>query len=249
MAVNPFDALGLPARPDLTDEQVRAAWRAIAAATHPDRRDGGDVARYTAATAAYAVLRTPWGRSEAFADLALAVGDTSPLPAVDGSTVEGGPAASTGGGRPGDLLAAVVQLPARRPEGTHHRLLQRGDDHDRAQPEDETLVIDALRMAVENRRPRTGYPGAAALRRGLRCRGPARRLLVLACVIAVILGTSAAAAVAMTSPTGQAPSPVQSKADLTSAPIPPASDGQTTPGLSSAGRASQAAHDLTVPKG
>ena len=175
MAVNPFDALGLPARPDLTDEQVRAAWRAIAAATHPDRRDGGDVARYTAATAAYAVLRTAWGRSEAFADLALAVDDTSPLPAVDGSAVEGGPAASTGGGRPGDLLDAVVQLPARRPEGTHHRLLQRGDDHDRAQPEDETLVIDALRMAVENRRPRTGYPGAAALRRGLRCRGPAKR--------------------------------------------------------------------------
>ena len=79
MALNPFDALGLPARPDLTDEQVRAAWRKIAAATHPDRRDGGDVARYTEATAAYAVLRTPWGRSEAFADL----GDTSPLPAVD----------------------------------------------------------------------------------------------------------------------------------------------------------------------
>ena len=97
MALNPFDALGLPARPDLTDEQVRAAWRAIAAATHPDRRDGGDVARYTAATAAYAVLRTAWGRSEAFADLALAVDDTSPLPAVDGSAVEGGPAASTGG--------------------------------------------------------------------------------------------------------------------------------------------------------
>ncbi len=70
MAVNPFDALGLPARPDLSDEQVRAAWRAIAAATHPDRRDGGDVARYTAATAAYAVLRTPWGRSEAFAETA-----------------------------------------------------------------------------------------------------------------------------------------------------------------------------------
>ena len=69
MAVNPFDALGLPARPDLTDEQVRAAWRAIAAATHPDRPGGGDVARYTEATAAYAVLRTPWGRSEAFADL------------------------------------------------------------------------------------------------------------------------------------------------------------------------------------
>ena len=78
MAVNPFDALGLPARPDLTDEQVRAAWRKIAVPTHPDRRDGGDVARYTAATAAYAVLRTPWGRSEAFADLGLAADDTAP---------------------------------------------------------------------------------------------------------------------------------------------------------------------------
>ena len=95
MAVNPFDALGLPARPDLTDEQVRAAWRKIAAATHPDRRDGGDVARYTEATAAYAVLRTPWGRSEAFADLGTALDDTSPLPAVDGAGPE--PA----GGRPG----------------------------------------------------------------------------------------------------------------------------------------------------
>ena len=67
---NPFAALGLPERPDLTDEQVRAAWRKIAAATHPDRADGGDLAAYTAASAAYAELRTPWGRSEAYADLA-----------------------------------------------------------------------------------------------------------------------------------------------------------------------------------
>jgi len=51
VSANPFDALGLPARPDLTDEQIRAAWRAIATATHPDRADGGDVARYTAPTA------------------------------------------------------------------------------------------------------------------------------------------------------------------------------------------------------
>ena len=42
---DPFTALGLPARPDLTDEQVRAAWRAIAAATHPDRPGGGNPAR------------------------------------------------------------------------------------------------------------------------------------------------------------------------------------------------------------
>jgi hypothetical protein len=69
---DPFTALGLPARPDLSDEQVRTAWRAIATATHPDRSDGGDPARYAAASAAYATLRTPWGRSEAYADLATA---------------------------------------------------------------------------------------------------------------------------------------------------------------------------------
>ena len=58
---DPFTALGLPARPDLSDEQVRAAWRAVATATHPDRPDGGDPARYTAASAAYATLRTALG--------------------------------------------------------------------------------------------------------------------------------------------------------------------------------------------
>jgi curved DNA-binding protein CbpA len=122
MAVNPFDALGLPARPDLTDEQVRAAWRTIAAATHPDRPGGGDVARYTEATAAYAVLRTPWGRSEAFADLGLALDDTSPLPAVKA----GGPAAEGRSAGPADLFAAVVQLPARIRHGRPLRLVIRG---------------------------------------------------------------------------------------------------------------------------
>ena len=43
--MNPFTALGLPIRPDLTDEQVRTAWRTIAAATHPDRPDGGNPAQ------------------------------------------------------------------------------------------------------------------------------------------------------------------------------------------------------------
>ena len=68
--MNPFAALGLPARAGLTDEEVRAAWRHVAARTHPDRDDGGDPAAYTAAATAYAQLRTPWGRSEALADLA-----------------------------------------------------------------------------------------------------------------------------------------------------------------------------------
>jgi hypothetical protein len=108
---NPFEALGLPARRDLTDEQVRAAWRAIAAATHPDRADGGDLAAYTAASAAYAELRTPWARSEAYADLAEraaragAEPDTSPLPVIGGPEPAPVP--------PWQPLLALWQLPAR----------------------------------------------------------------------------------------------------------------------------------------
>jgi len=66
---DPFQALGLPARPDLPEDEVRAAWRRIAASTHPDRPDGGDPARFAAAAAAYATLRTGYGRGEAYADL------------------------------------------------------------------------------------------------------------------------------------------------------------------------------------
>ena len=69
---DPFATLGLPARRDLSDEDVRAAWRRIAAATHPDRPDGGAPARYSAAAAAYDALRTSFGRGEALADLGLA---------------------------------------------------------------------------------------------------------------------------------------------------------------------------------
>ena len=118
---NPFRALGLPERPDLTDEQVRAAWRNIAAATHPDRPDGGDLARYTAASAAYAELRTPWGRSEAYADLADQGGDgpvTSPLPPVPGEEV---PPAS-----PWQPVLALTQVPARVRRGRPLRLAIRG---------------------------------------------------------------------------------------------------------------------------
>jgi len=52
---------------------VRAAWRRIAAATHPDRDDGGEPGRFSAAAAAYDTLRTSFGRGEALADLGLAV--------------------------------------------------------------------------------------------------------------------------------------------------------------------------------
>ncbi len=67
---DPFAVLGLPARPDLTGDDIRAAWRRMAAATHPDRADGGDPARYAEAAAAYTTLRTASGRGEAYADLA-----------------------------------------------------------------------------------------------------------------------------------------------------------------------------------
>src|SRR5262249_36593972 len=67
---DPFTVLGLPARPGVGDDEVRAAWRRIAAATHPDRADGGDPARFAAAAAAYTTLRTRSGRGEAPADLA-----------------------------------------------------------------------------------------------------------------------------------------------------------------------------------
>jgi len=113
MPAGPFAALGLPARPDLTDEQVRAAWRAIATATHPDRPDGGDPARYAAASAAYALLRTPWGRSEAYADLAAA-----PL---TGRAIPAAPAARH---RPSRWRAAAL-IPARIWHGRPARLAVR----------------------------------------------------------------------------------------------------------------------------
>ena len=66
---DPFAALGLAASPDLTDDDVRAAWRRVAAATHPDRADGGDPAAFAVAASAYSDLRTRFGRNEALADL------------------------------------------------------------------------------------------------------------------------------------------------------------------------------------
>jgi hypothetical protein len=133
-APNPFTALGLPADPALSDEQVRAAWRAIAAATHPDRADGGDLARYTQATAAYAELRSPWGRTEAYADVqdrAWHDGHdddsddddgpgTAPLPAIPATA---GPAAVPV--PPWQPLITMSQVPARIARGRPRRLLIR----------------------------------------------------------------------------------------------------------------------------
>jgi hypothetical protein len=66
---DPFTALGLAPGPDPGDDDVRAAWRRVAAATHPDRADGGDPAAFAVAAAAYTALRTASGRGEALADL------------------------------------------------------------------------------------------------------------------------------------------------------------------------------------
>jgi curved DNA-binding protein CbpA len=84
----PFAVLGLEASRELTDDQVRAAWRRVAAATHPDRSDGGDPAAFAAAAAAYTMLRTRSGRGEVLADLEQAAGrqaDGVPVP-VQGRT-------------------------------------------------------------------------------------------------------------------------------------------------------------------
>ena len=113
MRPDPFAALGLPADPGLSDDQVRTAWRKIAAATHPDRADGGDVPRYTAAASAYAQLRTAWGRSEAYADLTTTPG-YAPAPAAQL------PAAPGIG-----LWHAVLLVPARIRHGRPVRLLIR----------------------------------------------------------------------------------------------------------------------------
>jgi hypothetical protein len=142
--MNPFTVLGLPTDPDLTDEQVRAAWRAIAAATHPDRPDGGNVQRYTAAANAYAQLRTAWGRSEAYADL------TADLP---------GTAAPVPGALhlPGELrtgpLGMLVLIPARIWHGRPRRLAFRA------------LITALLSLAVVNLLP--GQPSGPAVVTGL----------------------------------------------------------------------------------
>lgn len=96
--LNPFDVLGLDRDRELTDDDVRNAWRRIAAATHPDRPDGGDAGRFAAAAAAYSELRTAWSRGEAKANLA------------DARTARARPGGRTrsGGGAAGDAVTAAL---------------------------------------------------------------------------------------------------------------------------------------------
>ena len=110
MSPDPFAVLGLPAQADLTDDDVRAAWRRLAAATHPDRADGGDPARFATAAAAYTVLRTRSGRGETLADLTASPpppGRTPP-PAAAAPPGLARPAARIQRGRPARLLLRVL---------------------------------------------------------------------------------------------------------------------------------------------
>lgn len=115
-AGDPFRVLRLDADGDLTDDEVRAAWRRIAAATHPDRDDRGDPAAFAAAAAAYTALRTRSGRGEVLADLRDARARTgaraSPGP-------DAGPAGAAGRlvsrlrrGRPGRLVLRLLAATA-----------------------------------------------------------------------------------------------------------------------------------------
>jgi curved DNA-binding protein CbpA len=121
---DPFALLGLPTRPGLSDDDVRAAWRRIAAATHPDREDGGDPARFGAAAGAYVVLRTGFGRGEALADLGLS------------ATPDPGGRHAHRSGRPPDGSA----------RGGRHRA-------GRETPVDRRLGVRLPRLTWQNRRP------------------------------------------------------------------------------------------------
>jgi hypothetical protein len=113
-AADPFRALGLEPRADLTDDEVHAAWRRIASASHPDRGDGGDPERFAGAAAAYTALRTRFGRGEALADL------TARPPGTGGG---GGHGVTAPAGGP--WLAPVARLPSRVRRGRPARLALR----------------------------------------------------------------------------------------------------------------------------
>ena len=84
--MTPFDVLGFAAGSQLTDDDIRAAWRRIAAATHPDRADGGDPDAFAAAAAAYTALRTASGRREALAEIGDLAGNREASQPVPGLT-------------------------------------------------------------------------------------------------------------------------------------------------------------------
>ena len=197
---DPFAALGLAARPDLTDDDVRAAWRRIAAVTHPDRADGGDPARFAAAAAAYTALRTRYGRGEALADLAdLAGRPGRPGPGQPGRPAPPEPAARPGRGQPGRPPARPSPhepaarpgrgqpgRPPARPSPHEPAALERGDPGSRPAPPESAAVG---RLGVTRSRARL----LSRIRRG-RVDRLTLRVLIAAAV------SAGAAAVAGTQP-------------------------------------------------
>lgn len=111
LATGPFGVLGLDPGADLTDDEIRAVWRRIAAATHPDRADGGDPERFAAVAAAYTELRTQSGRGEARADLA--------------AQESAGPAAGAGSEIPVTRAGRAAWVLARVRQGRPVRLMLR----------------------------------------------------------------------------------------------------------------------------
>lgn len=128
---DPFAALGLTARPELTDDDVRAAWRRVAAATHPDRSDGGDPERFADAAAAYTELRTRFGRGEAIADagkrrIRFGRREAVIAPRIDGPGPSGARRGYSVNARVSwQLTRAAVLLPARVRRGRPWRLALR----------------------------------------------------------------------------------------------------------------------------
>ena len=116
----PFELLGLAASAGVTDEDVRAAWRRIAAATHPDRPDGGDPPRFAAASAAYTTLRTRSGRGEALAEMAGGGGSATISPPHDAPLARQASAADAlaGATAPG-YQAPGSQAPGYQAPGSH----------------------------------------------------------------------------------------------------------------------------------
>jgi curved DNA-binding protein CbpA len=106
---SPLGVLGLPASAEVTDDDVRAAWRRVADATHPDRADGGDPAAFADAAAAYALLRTQAGRNEALGDVPDGHG------APSGDTGSAGPVPSLTRALPPRSANAASQISHGRP--------------------------------------------------------------------------------------------------------------------------------------
>ena len=146
--------LGLDPAAAIGDDDVRAAWRRIAADTHPDRADGGDPERFAAAAAAYTDLRTGYGRGEVLASLPAG----GRRPAVIHPAVRAGggwrlraAASRLRGGRPGRLALRALGAAAAAVAG----LLAAG--HNPAGP---ALAVGALTWLALTCRRDLGPPPA-----------------------------------------------------------------------------------------